>query len=366
MEVVMIGRRAVVILFALPLAGCLEPPVSESLDVKMMHGGASVVSVGVVLRDPSDYDKSPRVQQRLESAARELEEGSDPWSKRLRSVEPNRERDILDRDHGKLRRVVRHAALDGPADLREFLRDTGVGVAYADGDGWAELTLTPGRTGRATSAQRQRLEVQLDEFTAGLTKYAAAMKELYDDLETNPDRARVCLGEILSVKTEGETLSHAESALVERVNDAISAIGAVLDPAPGEPYTIDEISRLVYDPFPAPMRVTVTGEIVEREGFPGDLKTELRIPVFSLWSAFERLEGRWFSPDPALAMWRDDIARTGKPFDLDAFLALRRRAVPPPTESEVLGAIEDQLKPAPVYRVRWIPAEKDDAGLPFD
>jgi hypothetical protein len=152
LEAVMIARRAAVILFALPLAGCLEPPVSESLDVRMLKDGASVVSVGVVLRDPSDYDKSPRVQQRLESAARELEEGSDPWSKRLRSVEPIRERDIVDRDHGKLRRVVRHAALDGPTDLREFMRDTGVGVVYADGEGWAELTLTPGRSGRATSA----------------------------------------------------------------------------------------------------------------------------------------------------------------------------------------------------------------------
>jgi hypothetical protein len=366
MEVVMIGRRAVVILFALPLAGCLEPPVSESLDVKMMHGGASVVSVGVVLRDPSDYDKSPRVQQRLESAARELEEGSDPWSKRLRSVEPDRERDIVDRDHGKLRRVVRHAALDGPADLREFMRDTGVGVVYADGEGWAELTLTPGRSGRATSAQRQRLEVQLDEFTVNLTTYAAAMKRLYDYLETNPDRTRVCLGEVVSVKTEGETLTDEESVLVTRVNDAISALGAVLDPAPGEPYTIDEISRLVYDPFPAPMSVSVSGEIVEREGFPGDLKAELRIPVFSLWSAFERLKGRWFSPDPALAMWRNDIAKSGKEFDLDAFLAIPRRTAPAPLETEVRGAIDNQLKPAPVYRVRWTPAAKDDEGKPFD
>jgi hypothetical protein len=353
-------------LVSLPLAGCLEPPVSESLDLRMLKGGASVVSVSVVLRDPSDYDKAPRVQQRLESEARELETGNDPWSKRLRSVEPIREREILDRDHGNLRRVVRHAALDAPADLREFMRDTGVGVVYADGEGWAELTLTPGRSARATSAQRQRLAVQVDEFIANLTKYAAAMKELYDYLETNPDRARICLGGILSVNVEGESLTNEETAFVEKVNDGISSLGTVLDPAPGEPYTIDEISRLVYDPFPAPMRVTVTGEIVEREGFPGALNAELRIPVFSLWSSFERLEGRWFSPDPALAMWRNDIAKSGKEFDLDAFLALPRRAMPAPTENEVRGAIENQLKPAPDYRVRWAPTANDEVALPFD
>jgi hypothetical protein len=168
------------------------------------------------------------------------------------------------------------------------------------------------------------------------------------------------------VKVEGEKLTDPESALTTRVNDAISAVVAVLDPAPGEPYTIDEISRLVYDPFPAPMRVSVSGEIVEREGFPGELGSELRIPVFSIWSAFERLGGRWFSPDPALAIWRNDIAKTGKEVDLDAFLAIPRRTAPAPMETEVRGAIENELRPAPVYRVRWTPAEKDDNVLPFD
>jgi hypothetical protein len=362
----MIARRVAVILIALPLAGCLEPPVSESLDVRMMRGGASVVSVGVVLRDPSDYDHVPRVRQRVESAARELEEGNDPWSARLRRVDAARQRDVVDRERGRLRRVVRHALLPTPQDLCEFLRDTGIAVVYADGDRWAELSLSPGRASRATAAQRQRLDAELDAFSASLAEYAAAIRKLYEHIGANPDRAHVCLGEILSVKTEGESLTDEESALVEKINDASSALVSVLEPAPGEPYTIDEVSRLVYDPFPAPMRVSVSGEIVEREGFPGELGSVLNIPMFSIWSAFERLEGRWFSPDPALAMWRDDIAKTGKPFDLDAFLAIPRRADVAPTASEVRGAIENQLRPEPVYRVRWTPVAKDDDGLPFD
>jgi len=362
----MIDRRLAVIPIALLLAGCLEPPVSESLDVGVLHDGASVVSIGVVLRNPSDYDKSPRVRQRLESIARELEAGNDPWSARLRGVEPERQRDVVDREEGRLRRVVRNALLKEPADLRAFLRDTGIGVVYADGDGWAELTLTPGRSGRATAVQRQRLDVQLSDFCASLATYAAATKELYSYLETHPDRARICLGKVFAVTTEEEKLTDEESALVTRVNDAISAICVVLEPAPGEPYTIDEISRLVYDPFPAPMRVTVPGEIVEREGYPGELKSALLIPVFSIWSAFERLEGRWFSPDPALATWRHDIAKSEEPFDLDAFLAIPRRAAVVPTDDEVRAAIENQLKPEPVYRVRWTPVEKEEAVWPFD
>ena len=214
----------------------------------------------------------------------------------------------------------------------------------------------------------QRLpDIELAEFSADLTKYVAATKDLYDYLETNPDRAEGCLGEVLSVKTEAGPLTDEESALVEKVNDAITSLGAVLDPAPSEAYTIDEISRLGYDPFPAPMRVKVSGEIVEREGFPGKLDAELRIPVFSIWSAFERLEGRWFHPDPALTIWRDDIAKTGKNFDLDAFLALPRRAVSvAPTQLDVRAAIDNELKPEAVYRVRWTPAEAEDEALPFD
>jgi len=135
---------------------------------------------------------------------------------------------------------------------------------------------------------------------------------------------------------------------------------------PGEPFTLDEISRFVYDPFPAPIRVTVRGEILEREGFAGQAGSALQIPVFSIWSSYERLEGRWFAPDPALALWRDDAAKTGHPFDIDAFLAMPRRAGVAPTTGEVRGAIENQLRPRPVYRVRWTPGAKDDAPLPFD
>jgi hypothetical protein len=362
----MSARRVAFILIALPLAGCLEPPVSESLEIRLLRRGESVVSIGVVLRDPSEYEKAPRVRQRLDAESRDLAQGNDPWSARLRRVDPERQRDIVDREQGGLRRVVRHALLRTPEDLREFFRDTGVGVSYAEGKDWAELTILPGRPAGATAAQRQRLDVEMEAFSASLAKYAAAVKALYDYLDARPERARGCLGEVLSVKTEEGPLTEDESVLVDRVNDAIGALVAVLDPAPGESHTLDEISRLVYDPFPARVRVRVPGEVIEREGFPGEPGSALQIPVFSIWSAYARLEGRWFSPDPALALWRNDLAKSGREFDLEAFLAVPRRADASPTADEVRGAIENNLKPDPVYRVRFVPPLKDDAALPFD
>ena len=357
----MAARCVAIVVLVLLLAGCLEPPVSETLEVRLLRGGASVVAVVVALRDPEDYGQAPRVRQRLESEARELAAGSDPWSERLRRVEPDRQRDIVDRDKGRLRRVQRLAALAGPADLREFLRDTGVNVAYGEGDGWAELTLTPGRASRATSAQRQRLNREMETFADNFAAYAAAVEPLYGYLDAHPDRARACLAEIVSEGRGDGQATEEEMVLVSRINDAMGTLTVILEPVAGEAFTLDELSRLVYDPFPAAMRVTVRGAILEREGYPGDLAADLRIPMLSLWSAYERLEARWFSPDPLLALWRHDVAKTGEPFDLDAFVALPRHATIAPTASEVRNSVEQQLTPAPVYRVRFAPASSDAA-----
>jgi hypothetical protein len=71
----MAARCVAIVVLVIMLAGCLEPPVSETLEVRLRRGGASVVSVVVALRDPEDYGQSPRVRQRLESEAREFAAG---------------------------------------------------------------------------------------------------------------------------------------------------------------------------------------------------------------------------------------------------------------------------------------------------
>jgi|WetSurMetagenome_2_1015567.scaffolds.fasta_scaffold102295_2 hypothetical protein len=360
-----VGRPLVVLALLVALTACLEPPVSESLDIRMLPGGASVVTIGIAVRKPSDFEGSPKVRQRLEAETRALEDGTDPWSSRLRSASPSRERDVADREGGRLFRVTRHASFDAPADLRAFLRDTGVGVAYEAGAGWEELTILPGRSGRPTTAQRERVKEALQTWSGTLASYFAATADLYAYLDAHPDRARACLAVLLTTLPEGETLSDDEARLTKAVDDAMSGCWEVLVVPPDEAYTIDELSQMVYDPFPAPIRVSVPGKIDEREGFPGDLDAPLVVPTTSLWSSFERLEGRWAAPDIAQSVWRHDRAAPKTEFDLDAFVALPRRASRPDA-GEVRSAIEAALRPASVYRVRWTPAQTPEAPLPFD
>ena len=353
-------RGSAVGLAMLALQGCLEPPITETLDLRLLPEGTPIVSVTVVLRDPDDYGKAPKIQQRLAGEAHALADGTDAWSERFRAASPVQQRDVWDRYEGTVRRVVRHARLEGEDDLKAFLRDTGVGYTYASGEGWAELTLTPGRTDRATSSQKQRVRTALAAWSEKLAAYLETTRALYHYLDGDPDRARPCLSALFSVREDGPELTDEEEALVDAAGDALSAIGEVLEPAEGEAYTMDELSRLAYDPFPAPVRVTVPGRIVERDGFTGPLEAPLTIPALSLWSAFERLEGRWVFPDPALAMWRHDASGSGEPLDVGAFAATARRAEVAPTALEVQRAIEALLRPEPAYRVRWEPVAGDD------
>ena len=340
-------------LLLLPTAACLEPPVSESLEVAMLEDGASRVSVTVALRDPHDFARLPMVRERLEDAERAYEEGTDPWSERLRAAAPSREHLSVDREKGALRRVERQADLDDPSDLAAFLRDTGVDVAYAEGEGWEELTLVPGSPRRATSAQRQLVREELERFSEAASGYIEATSALYAYLERRPERARRCLAALVADVPDDEPLDEEETALVGAVDEGIGSLGGVLQPAPDEALTLDELSGLVHDPFPAEVRIAVPGKILESDGFLGRGEAALTIPRLSFWSAYVRLSGRWMTPDLALELWRHDQEGSRRPIDVEALAALPRRVSATPSAPEIRRAVERDLVPAPSYRVRW-------------
>jgi hypothetical protein len=293
------------------------------------------------------------VKARLEDEARSYEAGTDAWSERLKAAAPTRERASVDREGGALRRVERQADLDEPADLAAFLRDTGVEVAYAEGEGWAELTLVPGSSRRATSAQRQLVRAELDRLSEAAAAYIEATAELYAYLDRRPERARACLGAIVSDVPDEDGLTEDETALDGAIDEGIGSLGEVLQVAPEEALTLDELSGLVYDPFPAEVRVAVPGEILERDGFPGRPDAALTIPRLTLWSAYTRVSGRWIVPDLALELWKHDREKGGRPIDVGLLASRPRRVSATLQAPEIRRAVERDLAPASVYRVRW-------------
>ncbi|HEX6203224.1 MAG TPA: hypothetical protein VF100_09495, partial [Thermoanaerobaculia bacterium] len=137
----------------------------------------------------------------------------------------------------------------------------------------------------------------------------------------------------------------------------MEAVTAVLAVPKDDAFTLDELARLVYDPFPARLRVTVPGAVGRLEGFVRDGDGGFVVPGLGLWDAYAALEGRWLAPDPAL-LWAE-ISRSqdggGPPGDGDAEDEEERprRLAPPPSELEVRRSIEAGLRPAPVYSIAW-------------
>jgi hypothetical protein len=199
--------------------------------------------------------------------------------------------------------------VDDPEALGRFFSDTLVGAFYsadAAGDGTAELSLFPLAPGRASRRERQRLERAIDPWTEVLARYFRAAGRLYDYLEEHPDRAEIAfsvlLEEVLPEEDGGrrELLHRHEEPLVEAVEQAMSDAWEVLLVSSQEAYSINEVSRLVYDPFPARLRVEVPGEVVAIEGFAATPESGLVVPSVSLWQALTDLQGVWLEPDPLL------------------------------------------------------------------
>ena len=146
-----------------------------------------------------------------------------------------------------------------------------------------------------------------------------------------------------------------EEILVGAVEEAMEEGWQILLVGSQEAYSLNELSRLVYDPFPARLRVFPAGPVRELEGFVEEEEGRLKVPDVSLWNALKDLEGRWLSPDPLLFYVRQSGGVTGesqgKLLELEEILALERVHAQPPRASEVRAALEERLVPARVYRV---------------
>ncbi|MFC2172788.1 hypothetical protein ACFLU6_09170, partial [Acidobacteriota bacterium] len=146
-----------------------------------------------------------------------------------------------------------------------------------------------------------------------------------------------------------------EDGLLEAMNQPMDELLSILEFPGDSAYSPDEISRLAFDPFPAPLIIEVPGEILELEGFEREDRHKVFYRGISLWEAYARVEGRWHEPDPVLPVmpYLYGEIDEDEPFDLDSFLSLPRYCTTPPSLQEVQQAVAELLSPQEVYRIRW-------------
>lgn len=358
-------RRTTAVLAAvlcLPLAGCFEEPVREHLHLTL-HGAAPViVTVVQAVGDPELAQNNRALTDRMEASRDAIESGLDPWSRRFAQLAPLAEHLSIERVEGRLRRAVHSAVLASFDDAVRIVEADGLTGSLALAAGTAELALYPTGGSRATYAQRQEVERQLAEWSVSLADYFAASIELYAYLEGRPDRALPCLAHVLE-KHDGAAatgpLAEDEEELVRRVKEAMDPVVEALLVDGGAAHSLNELTRLVYDPFPARLTIAVKGRILGAEGLvagPGHFER----PPVDAWSALAALEGRWLAPDLVTALASPAPEDRQPDPDPVVFAALQRSFTSAPAPAEVESALLAELVPVPVSALRWAPTGAAD------
>ncbi|HEX3528795.1 MAG TPA: hypothetical protein VH988_17175 [Thermoanaerobaculia bacterium] len=362
-------RLLALLVLALLLSACFEPPVDETVSLRFLPDGGVVVTTKVELSG-GDNTATPALNRRLAEVRQALLEGSDPWSRRFAEIHPPLERSTWEKQLGEIQKQTHSGVLAQPRDLAAFFGDTSLNLSYEIKEGTAELLITPGAPSRATRRQRELTKKTLATWTQALARYFSAGEALYRDLDEHPERAKAVLGalyaDLLSDtdKAALPALTKEEKERVEQVQAAMHEVWSVLDVPEGEDHTPDELSHLVYDPFPGRLTVRLPGPPLESpEGFAPAADGTLTAAGPGLWQALRTLQGRWLAPDPIL-IYIDHQRRTpNDPLDLAPLLRQTRHAEPAPDATEVRLAIEQRLLPVPVYRVAWRVDPKSE--MPF-
>jgi hypothetical protein len=318
---------------------------------------------------PPAAGDNPALEARIEETRRALAEGWDGWGRAFAAVRPLLEQGSWEKREGGLVRHERSALLEGPEQLREFFSRSDLRVAYRVAGGIAELSILPATATRATRSQREHVEAELEAWSATVASYLAEARPVFAYLAEQPDRARACFGQIFSdrlAEAERSALPEPtpeEEPLLKSMMESMTPVLEVLRVPAGEAYTPNELSQLVFNPFPAGFTVEAPAPIVDMEGFERTGERTARVPGLGLWEAYAGSRGRWIAPDPLQAYLESILREDETPFDLDAFCALPRRAAEPPAAQEVRGALMKALTPAGVYRLSWtVPREEGGAG----
>lgn len=343
----------VVVVLCLPLLACYEEPVRDHLHIAFAPGPAIVVTAVRDIAPPSSANDNPAVEERTNEARADLASGWDRWSRSFAQLGAIAERSTIERSDSQPRRGIHSALLDSFRPIERLLGNEGLGAFYDETAGVRELQLHPAGTGQATRQQRATLDQSLTGWSKEVSDYLAAATALYAYLDESPERAAPCISHVFDIHAEESgPLTNREDDLVRELKPSMERVAEILLIDSGEAYSLNELSRLVFDTFQGRLTMALDGPIIELEGFSEDEDFIERPPV-SLWRSLESMVGQWLEPDLITALVRPGPDEFQPEPDPAAFASLPRRWAPHPDPAAVEIEVRDRLEPASVYLVRW-------------
>lgn len=355
-------------------AACTEPPERQELQLCLESDGGLLARLEVTF-DGEEGEPESALRARLEDSRRSLENGTTPWVSRFASLGPlSADGEEVERLLGRIERFERWAAIEDASRLDAFFADTPLRAFVDVGRESGELLLVPTVGSRADRAQHTRVERAFERTARDLAEYWAAVGSLYERLESLPPERSEARARVLSLLVEEDQLPSARDldpisgdpdsgepdssepsrleaellAMLRAIRDHEAALLKVFELPKDEAYSLQEASRLVFDPFPADVLVRVPGRVVEVAGFRADAGA-WRVRRVGFWDAVERLRGRWVSPDPLLEKL-DGLDSDAVDTDAGSAAPLRFRKV---LVSEVRDALWRELAPWDEYALRW-------------
>jgi hypothetical protein len=348
-------RIALIAFLCLPLFGCFEDPVREHVHLTLRGAGPVIVTVVQEVAGPRLAEGNEELADRMEESRITIESNLDPWSRRFALQQPLAEHRSTQWVAGNLRRSVHSAVLASFDEVVEMMEADGLTGNLTVAGGVAELSFFPTGGSRATYTQRQEAERLLVEWSDTLAEYFESVIDLYTYLGSRPDRAVPCFAHIFDTH-EGVAVSgpleSEEEELVGRVKDALDGVVLALVVPEGESFSMNELTRLVYDPFPARLTASVDGEVLRSDGCIAETGFFER-PAVDAWNALVSLEGRWVAPDLVTALASpapEDLQPETDPVE---FAARPRYLATPPTSGDVESALLSALVPADELTLRW-------------
>ncbi len=261
--------RFAIVGLCLPLLACYEEPVRDHLHIVFSPGPAIIVTAIRDIAPPAAAGDNPigrgangRGPQRSRLGLGPLEPELLP---RLDAIA---DRSTIERHDGQPRRGIHSALLDSFRPVERLLGNEGLGAFYDENGGSANSNSTPSGPARPPGSNGPCVEHALNDWSHEVAAYLEATAALYAHLDRAPDRAALCFGYIFDEDQESlGPLGKTEGELVAAVIDAMERVAAVLRIDKGQAYSLNELSRLVYDTFQGRLTVTLDGPVVEIEGF---------------------------------------------------------------------------------------------------